>query len=95
MNMIPSIGQGKGSKRNVARFNVNDYAYDGHIVQCLTGFIAHLSITYLSMTRQRTSIMNIMDVIKARILRDYPGITEEELQIRLSIAEKALKQLFE
>ena len=39
--------------------------------------------------------MNIMDVIKARILRDYPGITEEELQIRLSIAEKALKRLFE
>ena len=39
------------------------------------------------MTRQRMSIMNILEVIRANIIRDFPGITEEELQIRLNIVQ--------
>lgn len=37
--------------------------------------------------------MNILDVIRARIIRDFPHISEEELNIRLSIAEKLLEDL--
>jgi hypothetical protein len=37
--------------------------------------------------------MNILDVIRARIIRDFPTISEEELAIRLSIAEKLLENL--
>jgi hypothetical protein len=37
--------------------------------------------------------MNILDVIRARIIRDFPTITAEELAERLSIAEKLLENL--
>jgi hypothetical protein len=37
--------------------------------------------------------MNILEVIRTRIIRDFPGITEEELSIRLTIAEKLLEDL--
>lgn len=37
--------------------------------------------------------MNILDVIRSRIIRDFPDISEEELQIRLTIAEKLLEDL--
>jgi hypothetical protein len=37
--------------------------------------------------------MNILDVIRARIIRDFPTISEEELAIRLSIAEKLLENI--
>lgn len=37
--------------------------------------------------------MNILDVIRTRIIRDFPDISEEELQIRLTIAEKLLEDL--
>ena len=37
--------------------------------------------------------MNILDVIRARIIRDFPTITEEELQIRLKIAQDLLKPI--
>lgn len=37
--------------------------------------------------------MDILDVLRSRILREFPSITEEELQIRLTIAEKLLEEL--
>ena len=37
--------------------------------------------------------MNILEVLRARILKDFPTISEEELQIRLDIAEKLLEDL--
>ena len=37
--------------------------------------------------------MDILDVLRTRILREFPSITEEELQIRLTIAEKLLEDL--
>lgn len=37
--------------------------------------------------------MNILEVIRARIIRDFPNISEAELKIRLTIAEKLLKDL--
>ena len=37
--------------------------------------------------------MDILDVLRSRILRQFPSITEEELQIRLTIAEKLLEDL--
>lgn len=37
--------------------------------------------------------MNILEVIRARIIRDFPAISEEELAIRLSIAEKLLENI--
>ncbi len=37
--------------------------------------------------------MDILDVLRTRILRQFPSITEEELQIRLTIAEKLLEEL--
>jgi len=37
--------------------------------------------------------MNILDVIRTRIIRDFPDISEEELNIRLSIAEKLLENI--
>jgi len=37
--------------------------------------------------------MNILEVIRANIIRDFPGITEEELSIRLAIAEKLLENI--
>jgi len=39
--------------------------------------------------------MNILEVIRARIIRDYPTISDEELELRLSIAEKILEPLLE
>lgn len=37
--------------------------------------------------------MNILEVIRARIIRDFPEISEEELEIRLTIAEKILEEI--
>ena len=37
--------------------------------------------------------MNILEVIRARIIQDFPHISEEELVIRLGIAEKILENL--
>lgn len=37
--------------------------------------------------------MNILEVIRARIIRDFPTISEEELAIRLAIAEKLLETI--
>jgi hypothetical protein len=37
--------------------------------------------------------MNILDVIRARIIRDFPSISEEELEIRLKIAQELLKSV--
>ena len=37
--------------------------------------------------------MNILEVIRARIIRDFPHISEEELSIRLAIAEKILEDI--
>ena len=37
--------------------------------------------------------MNILEVIRARIIRDFPNISAEELAIRLSIAEKLLETI--
>lgn len=37
--------------------------------------------------------MDILDVLRARILEQFPSISEEELQIRLDIAEKLLEDL--
>ena len=37
--------------------------------------------------------MDILDVLRTRILREFPSITEEELQIRLTIAEKLLEDI--
>lgn len=50
-----------------------------------TGFIFY---------RQRMSAMNILELIKRNIIKDFPQITESELQERLLIAERALKHLF-
>lgn len=38
--------------------------------------------------------MNILDVIKKRIMRDFPGISEEELLIRMSLVEKLLENVW-
>ena len=35
--------------------------------------------------------MNILEVLRARIIRDFPHITEEELAIRLKIAAEMLR----
>lgn len=43
--------------------------------------------------RQRTLIMNILDIIKARIIRDFPNITPEELSIRIEYAQKLLERI--
>lgn len=37
--------------------------------------------------------MNILEVIRARIRKAFPDITVEELEIRVSIAEKLLEHL--
>jgi hypothetical protein len=37
--------------------------------------------------------MNILELIRTRIIRDFPDISKEELQIRLTIAEKLLEDL--
>jgi hypothetical protein len=34
--------------------------------------------------------MNILEVIRARIIRDFPNISEAELEIRLKIAQDLL-----
>jgi len=39
--------------------------------------------------------MNILEVLRTRIIRDFPHITEEELASRLAIAEKLLEDLIE
>ena len=37
--------------------------------------------------------MNILEVIRARILQEFPGISDEELSRRLAIAEKLLEHI--
>lgn len=37
--------------------------------------------------------MNILEVIRTRIIRDFPDISEEELELRLTIAEKILEDI--
>ncbi len=45
------------------------------------------------MTRQRMSIMNIPDLMRMRIMEQFPLISEEELQLRLTIAGKLIDKL--
>lgn len=37
--------------------------------------------------------MNILDVLKARIIREYPEITAEELTLRLEMAIRILNPI--
>lgn len=37
--------------------------------------------------------MDILDVLKARIVRDYPEITQEELNLRMEIVLRILQPI--
>lgn len=37
--------------------------------------------------------MNILEVIRTRIIQDYPEISEEELEWRLAVAMEILEQI--
>lgn len=37
--------------------------------------------------------MDLLELLKNKILKEFPQITEEELQERIKIAEKLLEQL--
>lgn len=37
--------------------------------------------------------MNLLELVRARIIRDFPDISYEELAIRLTIVEKLLEDI--
>jgi len=50
-------------------------------------FIKHYSST------TRNQAMDILELLKEKILKDFPDITEEELRERIKIGEELLKAL--
>ena len=45
------------------------------------------------LSRQGTRIMNILELLKARIIENFPNISHEELLIRIKIGDELLNSL--
>jgi hypothetical protein len=56
-------------------------------LRVLKGFLIH------SYFKQGAFLMNILDILRRRILEEFPDISEDEMRIRLSYASELLKNV--